>query len=70
MMQFKLNSPPPHEVKGPKGEVVHVMVITLQDTPAGELFTIQYFSADGKLLRQDKECNVREGVVSEGVAQV
>jgi hypothetical protein len=69
-MEFKLNSPPPHMVLGQNGERTHKMVITLVDTPAGELFTIQYFSADDKLLRQDKECNVREGVASKGVAQV
>jgi hypothetical protein len=69
-MEFKLASPPPHEVKGPGGAPTHKMVITLVDTPAGEMFTVQYFDAAGTLIRQDKECNVREGVAASGIAKL
>jgi hypothetical protein len=69
-MEFKLNSPPPYEVKGPQGQPTVKMVITLEDVPSGELFTIQYFAADGTINRQDKECNVRKGVTASAVAKL
>lgn len=69
-MEIKLNSPQPSEFRGPKGEKVHKMVITVVPVPVGEMYTIQYFAEDGTLLRQDKECNVREGVVSMGEAKL
>lgn len=62
-MKIALNSPELKDVAG-----ATKLVITLEHVPAGDMFTIQYFAPDGKLLRQDKECNVDEGVLSMGVA--